>query len=526
MTRTRRCILPLLLALLGALAVPRPADAAVRRFAMLIGNDRGDAGEEPLAYAEEDARRMRDLLQQYGGVAEPDTLLLQGEDADTVRRRLILLNGQLRQLASDPSVETLLLVFYSGHADAESLHLDGTRLDMAELKGLVTGSPARMRVLVLDACQSGGLTGVKGVRPAPPFALDLDDRLEGEGVAFITSSTAGELSQESSDLQGSFFAHYFMVGLQGVADTNGDGRVTLLEGYSYAAQRTLRATSLTAVGPQHPTYEYDIRGKADVTITDLNQDARQRGTIVFAQPGEYLVFRAAADGPLVGEVLTSQPAQQLVVSPGRYLVRLRAPSELRDQTVFVDAGESVVIEPRGMVAVAYQRLLAKGSFTRGTRHGPVASLLYRGETLDALGGMLMGELSYPVLFGKLWLRPRLLLGGSTFRAGELALKQFELDGEVLLSYGFDLRYVVLLVGGGVGGMYLRQESSAEELGTRSTFGMLVSSHVDVVLPIQAGFYVRVGAEGVGVVVQRDGGRARDWVFQPTFRVGLGLGYTM
>lgn len=522
----RRSPIPLLLLLLAGVLLARPADGAVRRFALLIGNDRGDAGEEPLRYAEEDARRMGTLLQRFGGVAESDVLLLEGEDADTVRRRLILLNEQLRRLSSDPTVETLLFVFYSGHADAESLHLSGTRLDMAELKGLVTGSPARMRVLVLDACQSGGLTGVKGARPAPPFALDMDDRLEGEGVAFITSSTAGELSQESTDLQGSFFAHYFMVGLQGVADTNGDGRVTLLEGYQYAAHRTLRATSLTAVGPQHPTYEYDIRGKADVTITDLNQDTAQRGTLVFEQPGEYLVFRAAADGPLVGEVLTTQPEQRMVVPPGRYLVRLRAPSELRDRTVFVDAGESVVIEPAGMEAVAYQRLLAKGSFTRGTRHGPVAALHYRGETLDALGGMLMGGIGYPVLFGQIWLQPRVLLGGSTFRAGDLSLKQFELDAELLLSYGFDLRYAVLLVGGGAGAMYLRQESSDEELGSRSTTGALFSAHVDAVVPIQAGFYVRLGVEGLGVVVEREGETSRDWVFQPTFRVGLGLGYTM
>lgn len=523
--RRSSAIASLLILLVGAL-LARPADGAVRRFALVIGNDRGDAGEAQLEFAEEDARRMGALLQRFGGVAESDARLLAGEDADTVRRALIVLNGELRRLASDPTTDTLLLVFYSGHADADALHLAGTRLDMAELKGLVTGSPARMRVLVLDACQSGGLTGVKGVTAAPPFALDLDDRLEGEGVAFITSSTAGELSQESSDLQGSFFAHYFMVGLQGVADQSGDGRVTLLEAYTYAAQRTLRATSLTAVGPQHPTYEYDIRGKADVTITDLNQDAAERATIVFEQPGEYLVFRAAADGPLVAEVLTSKPGRRLVVPPGRYLVRLRSPSELRDQTLFVDAGETVVVQPMGMEAVAYQRLLPKGRFSRGMRHGPVAALHYRGETLNALGGMLLGGVAYPILFDHVWIQPRVLFGGSTFRAGDIELKQFELDAELLVSYGFDLRFVVLLVGGGAGGMYLRQDSSTEELGSRSTGGALVSAHVDTVVPIQGGFYLRAGAEAVGVVIRRDGETSRDWTFQPTFRVGLGLGFTM
>lgn len=305
----RRTILTAVL-LLSVLLGAGNLKAEVRRYAVIIGNNVGDAADPHLSFAEQDAREMREILRSFGGVADRDVRLLVGEDADTIRHELIVLNDELRRLATDPTLDTLLFVFYSGHADAQALHLGGTRLNLEEVRRLVSGSPARMRVLVLDACQSGALTGVKGSSPAPPFAIDIDDRLAGEGVAFITSSTAGELSQESGDLGASFFAHYFMVGLRGVADTSGDSKVTLLEAYAYAAQRTLRATSRTLVGPQHPTYEYDIRGRADVTLTDLTTDRDRRAMLVFEHPGEYLVFRAD-DGPLVAEVTTSRPDRRL-----------------------------------------------------------------------------------------------------------------------------------------------------------------------------------------------------------------------
>ena len=514
--------------LLGVLvAASAAAQAGVKRYALVIGNNRGDADEAVLQYAEEDARRMHEVLRRYGQVPAEQAVLAVGADAATVRRRLISLNEILRRESTDPTIDTMLFVFYSGHADAEALHLSGSQLAWEELKGLVVGSPARMRILVLDACQSGAITEVKGSRPGAPFPLEVERRLMGEGVAFITSSTASELSQESPELEGSFFAHYFMVALRGVGDASGDGRVTLGEAFAYASQRTKRATSRTTVGTQHPTYWYDIHGQADVTITDLSVDAEQRATLVFEEAGEYLEFRAAADGPLVAEVLTSGEGRSLALPPGRYLVRMRSPSMLREQTLFAEAGVTTVVRAGTMVSVAYQRLLPKGSFSRGRRHGPVATLHYRGETLQSLGGMFMGGVGYPILFDKLWLQPRVLVGGSTFRADSISLRQVEVDVELLLSYGFDLRAVILLVGGGVGGLYLRQEASgAEGLEDRSSGGFVFSAHIDVVVPIQTGFYLRAGAEALGVVVRRIDGNGDRWEPMPTFRVGLGLGYSL
>ena len=75
------------------------------------------------------------------------------------------------------------------------------------------------------------------------------------------------MSQESDEIQGSFFTHHLTTGLRGDADQNRDGRVTLDEAYTYAYARTVAATAATRGGAQHPTYEYDLRGAGDVVLS-------------------------------------------------------------------------------------------------------------------------------------------------------------------------------------------------------------------------------------------------------------------
>src|SRR4029077_15943935 len=130
-----------------------------------------DRSEVVLRYAESDARRVATVLRAVGGFFPEDITLLPAVGADDVRRALIALNARLRQTGGNRS---MLFVFYSGHADADALHLRGTRLGVQELRDLVAGSPADARVLVVDSCRSGALTRVKGGRPTQPFQVQVE----------------------------------------------------------------------------------------------------------------------------------------------------------------------------------------------------------------------------------------------------------------------------------------------------------------------------------------------------------------
>jgi hypothetical protein len=100
------------LALLQAVARPE-----VERYAVVVGNDVGQPPDLALRWAEADASRVAAVLEEVGGVRPENLVLLRGKDADVVRRALIAVNDRIR----DARRESVLFVYYSGHADAEAL---------------------------------------------------------------------------------------------------------------------------------------------------------------------------------------------------------------------------------------------------------------------------------------------------------------------------------------------------------------------------------------------------------------------
>ena len=198
-----------------------------------------------------------------------------------------------------------LFAYYSGHADAQNLHLGDTEFPTEELSNLVRLSQAKLKVLLVDACRSGALTRVKGGRPVAPFQIGLQDMLRNEGYAIITSSSAGEDAQESEALRSSIFTHHFLAGLRGPADVSRDRLVTLGEAYNYASEQTLKTSLGTLAGSQHATFEYDLRGRADPVLTDLRSRGA-RSELVLDTPGEYLLLDGET-GALLFEAQVKTP---------------------------------------------------------------------------------------------------------------------------------------------------------------------------------------------------------------------------
>lgn len=338
------------------LLMPALAHAGVRRFAVIVGANDGDESEVRLRFAESDAERIAKILADLGGFAREDVLLLSGADAEDMRRSLIGANVRIREAGG----EALLFVFYSGHADANALHLSGTRLPMSEVRDLIYGSPAGARLLVIDACRSGAVTRIKGGKPAPAFAIDFDAELAAKGVAILTSSAAGEDSQESDQLGASFFTHYLASALVGAADGDSDGRVTLAEAFGYASERTLVATAATLAGPQHPTYRFELGGREDLVLTMPGAKSDRMGALEVGGKGTWLVQRSG--GSMVAEIAVPDDSSRLLaLAPGSYLVTRRGRDHLMQAEIAVERGETERLTPGTMKRVAYARVVRKGS---------------------------------------------------------------------------------------------------------------------------------------------------------------------
>ncbi len=384
--RPRRLLAGLLAGCLSWIGLSATAEAAERRYAIVVGNNRGDATDGPLYYAERDAERVADVLRQQGEINEEDVILVRGA---TKERVLGVLEEMGRRASLDGEL-SLVIFYYSGHADSNTLHLDGTQLSFDELTEALQEMPAELRVLVVDACKSGGLTRVKGAAPAEPFEISATAELETEGTAIITSSSSGEDAQESDRLRGGVFTHHFVAGLLGAADESADGQVTLTEAYRYGYAQTLRTTSAQAV-VQHPTYSFELRGKDDIVLTRL-EDVRKAATLQLASGGEYLVFEDRRGGALLAEVTVPDGAR-LSLPTGSYLLRRRNSRHVQQVQLRLAEGQTHTVRPDQMSTVPYATSLRKGMAEDTVAVvGIVAGGGIEAEPLDELGPGPVGSL--------------------------------------------------------------------------------------------------------------------------------------
>jgi hypothetical protein len=231
-----------------------------RKFALLIGVSQfryHDGGLYDLKYADADARALSAFLQTPGGGSfkRDDMLLLTNQEVTLARFREALTGFLVR-----PRPEDLLLVFISTHGspdpyapenlyflvhDTQVDRMPDTALPMKDFQSLLQQVVrARRMLMFIDTCHSAGLTGSQGevARAVSNNLVSLyAEKLlyREEGKAIMTSSDVNESSQESPRWGGGHgvFTHFLLQGMQGKADTNADGLVTVGELFRFVRQR-------------------------------------------------------------------------------------------------------------------------------------------------------------------------------------------------------------------------------------------------------------------------------------------------
>ena len=363
-----------------SLLAPRPVRALPPdTWLVAIADNQGDRDETRLLYATRDAEQLVDVMQSQGGVQARLTTVLNNRSADEVREALLDINARIRERSTH--VATALVVYYSGHADADALHLDGTHLRFDDLRALVRGSPAATRLLVVDACRSGSVTHVKGVRPVPPTQIELATDSGVEGLAILTSSAAGESSQESDRLRSSFFTHHLVNALRGAADQNDDGVITLTEAYDYAYAQTLRSSGRT-LELQHPTYSFDVKGRDEIILTRPREATGHAGQLRLGEAVSYVISERGEGGAIAAEVAPVQARALLALPAGRYFVQERRPDEDREYLVDIEDTRETVLSDVPYQSVRYDRLVrARGGASRSFVHGLTLLAGAHGTTL-------------------------------------------------------------------------------------------------------------------------------------------------
>jgi hypothetical protein len=525
------------LALAGAWSVE--ARAEVKRYALLIGANRGHAHETPLRYAETDVGAVADTLSQLGGYVSEHVTRLIAPTPARVRSALMDVNLAI-QAQVRAGHEAILFVYYSGHADAQSLHLGTSDLPSEELRKLVQLSPARLKVLLLDACRSGTVTRVKGGHQVAPFQIGVEDKLRFEGYAVITSSAAGEDAQESDALRSSIFTHHFLTALRGPGDFNRDRQVTLNEAYGYAYDQALKTSMTTVAGSQHATYDYDLRGRADPVITDLRA-AADHGHLLLSSPGEYMVMSGEGASVLFEAAVTA-PRTIVLLPPARYQVRLRTRSNVYHGEFALRPGQPTVVAESDLRPLPLAQVIRKGDVEATLAQGPSVVGLVHGPLGTGFSPMVGAQVGYAFELPRFTLMPRLgwSMGRSLSRDPDRVASHdvTELSLELTALYVFDWDWVSLapLVSVGWGRLHHQVVlAGCSAGGPNCNFSARPNALITTVggwamVPLGRGFTLDAMLELANFYAKRQADPERTFDLDSprfgklTYRAGVGIGY--
>lgn len=157
-------------------------------------------------------------------------------------------------------------IYFSGHgysdrngsylvtAESDPKNLLATGLNVTIFNKMVADIPARRKIVILDACHAGGMSGMKGGGMGAGMFRDLNANSQGQ--IRVLSCKQDELSYESDapGLKQGVFSYYLVRGLGGEADANHDGLVTFGELQDFVASRVRDWAGRHKVR-QTPTFE-------------------------------------------------------------------------------------------------------------------------------------------------------------------------------------------------------------------------------------------------------------------------------
>ena len=206
-------------------------------------------------FANDDARAFYDYAIRALGIKPENIKLLVDSDAEEAE----ILKTFRTWLPSRVKSTTDVYVFYSGHGlpmpDGKGLYLvppradreviDDTAIPFSKLNAAITLAKPKSVTIFLDSCYSGqARSGETLVANARPVQLKSDSRYFPENFTVITASQNDQISSSNPELQHGIFSYYLMKGMEGDADSNKDGKITLGEMQTYLTENVGRHAAM------------------------------------------------------------------------------------------------------------------------------------------------------------------------------------------------------------------------------------------------------------------------------------------
>ncbi|MBI5886258.1 MAG: ankyrin repeat domain-containing protein [Deltaproteobacteria bacterium] len=233
-------------------------------YAIVIGIEQYRQSLPKADYAEHDAQVMTEYLTKVMGYPEVNVVTLINDHATNVDFAKYFEKWLLNNVEKDGTV----FVYYSGHGapnpktgdaflvpyDADPAFIEETGYSIKRLYDALGKLPAKNIVVAMDSCFSGAGGRSVIAKGARPLVMNLDKDVKSLpwNMTVLSASSGDEISSTYDEKGHGLFTYFFLKGLKGEADANGDNRIDTAELFEYLKPNVTRTARKAYNNEQSP----------------------------------------------------------------------------------------------------------------------------------------------------------------------------------------------------------------------------------------------------------------------------------
>jgi hypothetical protein len=245
------------------------------KFALIIGNTEYiDPGLAQLTAPGKDAEDFARILQDKELCAFDEVKILLNQLSSSVIE-------SIDEFFDQKKPDDLLVLYFSGHGVRDELgslylavkntirtRLRSTAIKSDYIREVMDQSRSKRQVLIMDCCNSGAFA--QGTKAATGVSIGTATAFEaGYGRIILTASDSTQFAWEGDKVIGetdnSLFTHFLVKGLEGEADLDGDGRITVDEVYDYAYEKVRLAT------PKQTPSKFSSKQQGEIVLRQITR---------------------------------------------------------------------------------------------------------------------------------------------------------------------------------------------------------------------------------------------------------------
>ncbi len=248
------------------------------KYALIIGTtEYTDPKLPPLTAPGKDTEDLARILKDQDICAFDEVNILLNQSSSSVIEAI-------DEFFDEKKPDDMLVLYFSGHGirdDLGSLYLAfkntirsrlrATAIKSDYIREAMDQSRSKRQVLILDCCNSGAFP--QGTKAELGGSMGMTKAFQGYGRFVLTASDATQFAWEGDKVIGetdnSLFTHFLVKGLEGEADSDSDGRITVDELYDYTYDQISRVTPKQTPTKSSSKVEGEILLRQSTRIEDI-----------------------------------------------------------------------------------------------------------------------------------------------------------------------------------------------------------------------------------------------------------------